>query len=596
MVNERGRFLWANFAASELLGYRRDELAAGSLGTTGPIVEAITQLVRENGEHAEGEARLPRQDGTRLFVRWNLWALPKRQERPEFLLSISLAPQTSPEGLITAGYRDIFEFAVEGIFRVTIEGQFIEVNPALAAIFGYGDPVAFMSSVDNLYEQLYVDPARRKEFLRHMLHEGYVSGFEAEMYAAGQTTVWVGIFARTVRAASGAPLYFEGSLIDITERKKTENALRWSEERFRRLAETTRVVPFEYEPDAQVFKYVGPQAEALFGPEFRRGLTFARWCELVHPDDMQEATRFAQEPTEKNSSESHTEFRLISMGEGTDVWVKQIFQHAETQGKGTNVRGFLFEITEGKLAEMERERSRAQLRELAAQAHLVREEERISVAREIHDELGQALTLLKMELAWLTGRLSNLGNEELVKPLAEKIGSMEQLIHWTLQSVRRILSSLRPPLLDEAGIKEAIQFHLENFAKRAAIRHQYNANSITPLPVNTATAIFRIFQEILTNVARHANATRLTVKLHETGGFVILSVQDNGCGITQQKLSHSRGFGLLGMQERAWAIGGELEIQGSPRSGTRVVLKVPASAAAPGQSPTAGKQAHGNGA
>jgi signal transduction histidine kinase len=260
--------------------------------------------------------------------------------------------------------------------------------------------------------------------------------------------------------------------------------------------------------------------------------------------------------------------------------VRQIVHRSDEANGSLRYHGFLFEITESKRAEVEREESRSGLRALAAQAHLVREEERMSVAREIHDELGQALTLLRLDLSWLSSRMYALGSDEAIKPIMEKIGSMEQLIHWTLQSVRRILSSLRPPLLDEAGLKEAIEFHLQSFAKRLAIRYECDATPISALPTSTSTAIFRIFQEILTNVARHANASRVRVTLAEANSTVILAVQDNGCGITQDKLANASGFGLLGMQERAWAIGGELEITGSPRSGTCVRLRLPLSQAA----------------
>jgi PAS domain S-box-containing protein len=572
LLDRDGTFLWANEAASELLGYSPGELRGGSLGPSGPIAAALEDLAGGGIADANGDVRLPTKSGGRAPVSWRLWALPPQVRSGQFLLSICEAAPDLPEA--PAAYRDIFEYAVEGIFRSTIDGRFTEVNPALAQLLGYSRPAEFMMAVEELYDHLYVQPERRTEFVRLMLEQGFVAGFEVELFDARGKVIWVAMFARTVRGVNGEALYFEGSVIDITDRKHTEGELRRSEERFRRLAETTRMVPFEFDPAAQVFTYVGPQAEALFGPAFRHGLTLARWAEVVHAADLDQGTRFARESAHLQSGHFQTEFRLC-VAKGREVWVKQIVHHEANTSSSDRVRGFLFEITESKLVEEERERSRQQLRELSARTQLVREEERMSVAREIHDELGQALTLLKMDLSWLNGRLAQIGNDAATKPLQEKIGTMEQLIHWTLQSVRRILSSLRPPLLDELGLKDAIEFHLQSFSKRATIRYEWDAQPVESLPVTTATAVFRIFQEILTNVARHANASRLKVSLRKEGGQVLLRVQDNGCGITQEALGNSHSFGLLGMQERAWAIGGELEIHGSPRSGTTVLLKVP---------------------
>ena len=152
---------------------------------------------------------------------------------------------------------------------------------------------------------------------------------------------------------------------------------------------------------------------------------------------------------------------------------------------------------------------------------------------------------------------------------------MERLIHSTLQTVRQILSALRPPLLDELGLKDAIEFQMQQFSKRVGIRYDLDVEPVSALPASTATAVFRIFQEILTNVARHAKASRVRVYLRELSSSLVLKVEDDGCGISEKDLGRSDSFGVLGMQERAWAMGGVLEIHRTSGSGTRVTLKVP---------------------
>ncbi len=584
LLSDAGAILWADAAAALLLGHSQSELLEMGLpllgrsgktaGSLGPVADGFRVLLAGPVEEVEGDARFPDKNGQRVAIHWKLSLLPVAGGQRQVLLRLTESSQVYAEGSFTSSYRDVFEHAVEGIFRTTLDGQILEVNPALAGMYGYGSPAEFIEDVRNL-SKLYVRPNRRDEFVRVMQERGFVAGFESEFFRADGSIIWLAEFARAVMGEKRALLYFEGSMIDVTERKRTEAALQRSEEKFRRLAETTRVVPFEFDVAAQVFTYVGPQAEVLLGPDYKPGLTFDCWASMLHPDDFENGTRFARKGAFRSNSDFQTEFRVYA-ADGRGIWIRQIVQRDTADDKQDYVRGFLFEVTEAKLAEEERERSRGQLRELAARTQQVREEERMSIAREIHDELGQGLTLLKIDLSWLSGHLGKTVADDVRKPLEERIGKMEQMIHWTLLTVRRILSALRPPLLDELGLKDAIEFHMEEFSQRVGIRYELDVAAVGgTLPANSATATFRIFQEALTNVARHANASRIKVYLHEANSQLVMKVQDNGCGISQEKLLHTGSFGLLGMQERAWAIGGELELHASSRSGTTVTLKVP---------------------
>jgi signal transduction histidine kinase len=229
------------------------------------------------------------------------------------------------------------------------------------------------------------------------------------------------------------------------------------------------------------------------------------------------------------------------------------------------------EITERKRSEDELKRSREQLRELASHLQSVREEERGRIAREIHDELGQALTALKMDIHWVGQRLSN--DQEL---LLGKIQSISRLIDMTAQSVQRISSELRPGLLDDLGLSAAVEWQADEFQDRTNIQCEV-ASDPEDITLNPAlsTAVFRIFQEALTNIARHANATGVKVILKEKIGKVELTVRDNGKGITDKQVSDARSFGLIGMRERVHYFGGDLTISGTPNKGTTVSVSVP---------------------
>ena len=230
------------------------------------------------------------------------------------------------------------------------------------------------------------------------------------------------------------------------------------------------------------------------------------------------------------------------------------------------------EIDERERTEDQLERSRELLRRLSARLQAGREEERTRMAREIHDELGGALTGLKMDIARLRKGIGKHDREALL----EITGAMSALVDTTIQTVRRIATELRPGILDDFGLAAAIEWQLQEFQTRAGIecRLLSNAGEMSLDPASS-TAVFRVFQETLTNVARHAQASRVEVNLEECADYLLLQVRDNGRGINTDELSGIKSLGLVGMRERIHLLSGELDIQGAPGEGTTVLVKVP---------------------
>lgn len=218
------------------------------------------------------------------------------------------------------------------------------------------------------------------------------------------------------------------------------------------------------------------------------------------------------------------------------------------------------------------EESREQLRSLSARLQAAREDERAQIAHEIHDDLGQQLSGVMMDLAWLQKRL-----RRDQAPLLAKAQSMAALLNTTIRSVRQITSDLRPGLLDDLGLLPAIEWQLQEFERRSGTACELRAAvAELPLPPASATAVFRVFQEILSNVARHAQATRVTVTLDRLpDGQVQLAVTDNGRGISTQELTDPNSLGLLSMRERARVFGGELSVTGQRGEGTTVRVRIP---------------------
>ena len=238
------------------------------------------------------------------------------------------------------------------------------------------------------------------------------------------------------------------------------------------------------------------------------------------------------------------------------------------------------DITDRKRFEAQLKKSQSELRMLAGHLESAREAERTRIAREIHDEFGQLLTGFKYDLSWLEKRLST-QPEGTRAVLLEKVGAMTELLHGMVQSVRRIAAELRPGVLDDLGLAAAVEWQAGEFQKRTGIRlHVRAALSERELPREMTTALFRVFQESLTNVGRHAEAKTVRVNLREESGQFLLDVSDDGRGITEADLTKAGVFGLLGIRERLAPLRGQCIIRGVPGQGTTVSIIVPLNDAA----------------
>lgn len=231
------------------------------------------------------------------------------------------------------------------------------------------------------------------------------------------------------------------------------------------------------------------------------------------------------------------------------------------------------DVTDRRLAELELEASRQQLRALTSRQQRAREDERRAIAREIHDELGQVLTGVKLDVSWVHGHLSD-GPPEVVTRLSDALDRLD----GTMESVRRIAAQLRPAVLDDLGLVAAIEWLAQQFSRSSGVRCTVVLPpDDPPLDAEARTSVFRIVQEALTNVARHARARSVSITLSIESRGVRVVIQDDGRGITADEQADPRSLGLLGLRERALASGGTITIRGRSRRGTSVSLWLPAS-------------------
>jgi two-component system sensor histidine kinase UhpB len=324
--------------------------------------------------------------------------------------------------------------------------------------------------------------------------------------------------------------------------------------------------------------YISPQVESVLGFSPEQWVADSGlWLSRVHSDDLERVlAEFCFSPPHPAKTRFHSEYRLFSKS-GEVLWfLDQAVVVPGSSGEPRFLHGILVDITEQKRTEKELKSSRQQLRDLAAHMEMVREEERTWISREIHDELGQSLTGLKMELAWLDRKISDPTYPASARSLAEKIGGMKRTVELTIHSVRSIATQLRPGILDNLGLVAAIEWQASDFQKRTGIECEFLSLPVElVLDEKLSSAIFRIFQEVLTNVARHAKATHVTTSIREETGTLVLEVRDNGRGITDEEAHNAKSLGLLGMRERVDLFGGQFSIRGVGGEGTTVIVRVP---------------------
>lgn len=318
------------------------------------------------------------------------------------------------------------------------------------------------------------------------------------------------------------------------------------------------------------FPYVSDASETLLGlPPQMLMEKPELFPALILPEDKKSYHQLMMTSAEQLST-WNWEGCIQVKGDSDIKWISLRATPRKMANGATLWDGIMINITRNKLAEREIVRSREQLAELSSYLQRVKEQERARIAREIHDDIGGTLTAIKCELypcMDITARSPEF--------YQQKAKSIESLVDRVIDSTRRISLDLRPGILD-CGIVAAVQWQAKEFSDRTGIVCQVScANDEISLDSDLAIAIFRVFQETLTNISKHANASRIQVKLVELEGLIFLEVMDNGCGITNIDMEKQDSFGIRGMRERCQQLKGNFHIAGDPGKGTKVTILIP---------------------
>lgn len=388
------------------------------------------------------------------------------------------------------------------------------------------------------------------------------------------TTVWAIFSAMPMRDPntgdlSGAVVTF----LDITERRRVEEELRESKRVLSTLIENLPGTVYRCRNDQDwTMAFISEGCFRLTGyapSDFidSKNISFGR---LIHPEDRQHVWDDVQNALREKRSYKLVYRILTSSGKEKWVW-EQGLGIFSPEGELLALEGLILDITEAKRAEEALQDSRQQLRDLSTRLQKVLEEERTRISREIHDQLGQQLTILKMELSWLYKKLSK--DQQLLR---DRTKSMAKLVDTTLETIRKISTEMRPWILDDLGLIAAMEWQIEDIEKKTGMRCQFIARpDDMTLDPGLSTTVFRILQETLTNIVRHAKADEIKIRLEKSEDRLALEVSDNGKGITPGQIANSKSLGLLGIRERALLWGGTVEINGTPNKGTTVLIEIP---------------------
>ncbi len=362
----------------------------------------------------------------------------------------------------------------------------------------------------------------------------------------------------------------------LVERQRNETALRMSEKRYREVFENTSDCMFLLDvlPEGR-FKVVrfNPAEEKSVG--ITNAQAAGRLIQEILPPEVANVLKANFRRCVDTGSRLNYEEQL-DLPIGRRYFETTLIPVRDADGQIYRIVGIAHNLTERKQTAEHLRRSEEQLRALSSRIQSLREEERTHIAREIHDHLGQLLTALKFDLRLIQRKVSGVGDLELRAVLSGKLATATELTDETVRSVQKIASELRSGVLDQLGLPAAIKSEAQAFQSRTGIQCEWSLPTASmEVPAEHATTAFRIFQEILTNIARHAHATEVVVYLSIDGNNLMLEVEDNGIGIKEIEIEDAKSLGILGMQERATLLGGTVKFQRNSGKGTTVSVQIP---------------------
>lgn len=464
-------------------------------------------------------------------------------------------------------FRKYIKYAPHAIIVAESSGNIIEINPMVTEISGYATEELMGLQFDKLFDEF----DALKEHAERLRRDGKaLSEFEIKTKSGEKKYVVV----NTVVLPSGNHLTFG---VDITSRRKVESDLQKKQ---------------HYLEEAQIFTKTGDATinfldgswessanlDRIIGVDSSFEKIMESWYQIIHPSCLNELKAYFRIQIIEKRLPVDITYRIIRYDNKQIRWVHAI-GHLDFM-PGTNrlkmLRFTLQDITERKLAEDTLQQSKEQLKEFASHLQTVREDEKVALAREIHDDLGQLLAALKIQLGLMKMKISGCHEEISRKKTLEDVDKVIDLTNRSLAVSRRIMTDLRSDAVRNLGFEEAAQMYVNNFREQFGIECKFISRvKKIDFSQNQTVALYRIMQESLSNVAKHAKASLVKITLENNDDFIFFEIRDNGCGFDLNAERRIDSYGLVGMRERATLFGGKVHIESEPGKGTAVRIEIP---------------------
>ena len=573
-----------NKAAEHMFGYSAAEAIGRHISVLAPpfLAQEPAELmarVARGGSVRQLETMRRRKDGTDLHVSLTVSAIKDSTGRIVSFSEVVRDVSERTRARMALQEREarlgaIVDTARDGIIVVDANGVIEAFNPAAERLFQLTASAVVKCNIEVLMPP--GDSSMRDTFFDNGSGEQR-SGSKSEVKAQRSDG---SVFAAELAVSEmwvGAEHKRVGIIHDISERKRREQALQRSEANLALAQAIAHVGSYEFDPSQPWSVHWSAETLRIFGLDpATRALSVDGMLQGMVPEQERPRVQLAFERLLKEKKSVSGE-HLVRRPDGTVRHVRNAAEPVlDEHGGIIKVVGIIQDVTDLKRKEEELRASQQALRELSVRLQSIVEQERARIAREIHDELGSLLTRVRMDASWFAKDVQQTpANAERYKLLSHDIDA-------AIQTVRRIATALRPSLLDHLGLTAAIEFEAQEFGRRTGIACTLDMDELpaslpASLDQDAITALFRILQEALTNVGRHADATSVRIELHRDAGGIELKITDNGKGIEIRGGGGSKSLGILGMSERAKAFGGRLSVQPVPPAGTTVAVYIPLS-------------------
>ena len=567
-----GRYLAANPALARMHGFdspeelmrERTDISRDAYADP-KRREEFKRLMESKGVVSGFEFQLTRKDGERIWASVNARVVRDAQGRTMYYegTGLDITEQKRAQEKLQASeerYRDLVENSHELIGTHDLSGLILSANQASASALGLPLDAVIGKNIQDFLAPEFV--ARFDEYMERAQTEGGTRGLMVMMTNSGERRIWE--YYNSVRTEGVVKPIVRGIARDITEQRLSQKALRESEERYRELFENSRDAIYVHDLGGR-YVSVNRAAELLSGFD-RQEILGKHYSNFIAPRNLKNARENFCRKLDVPVETSYEAEVVCKNGHRVPVEISSRMIYRE--GHAVGVQGIARDITE-------RKRVQQTLQDYSRRLMEVQEAERQNLSRELHDEIGQALTAIRINLEWI--RRANIAPSEALPRIDESIDAVDDAV----RRVRELALELRPSLLDDLGLASALRWYVDRFALRTGINAQVvgDIQRTNHIPHEIETAAFRIVQEALTNVARHSFATRVSTEISQRNGELHLEVYDNGIGFDSDTILNGKStavaLGLRGMQERALAVNGDISIISQPRAGTHIMLAVP---------------------